>query len=58
MYARVAKQLREHASARAKRARTQIVVLVPLIAAVVFAYSHRRALFGTMIGSSPRRMIV
>jgi small conductance mechanosensitive channel len=46
VYARVAKQLREHAAERAKRARTQIVVIVPLIAAVVFAYSHRRALFG------------
>ena len=46
MYARVAKQLREHAARRAKRARTQILLLVPLIAAVVFAYSNRRALFG------------
>jgi small-conductance mechanosensitive channel len=46
MYARVAKQLREHAAERAKRARTQIVLIVPLIAAVVVAYSHRRALFG------------
>lgn len=46
MYARVAKQLREHAAERAKRARTQILLIVPLIAAVVFAYSNRRALFG------------
>jgi small conductance mechanosensitive channel len=45
-YARVAKQLREQAAARARRARTQVALLVPLIAAVVLAYSHRRALFG------------
>jgi small-conductance mechanosensitive channel len=45
-YARVAKQLREQATARARRARTHIVLLVPLIVAVVFAYYHRRALFG------------
>lgn len=46
MYARVAKQLREHAAHRARRARTQIFLIVPLIAGVVFAYSHRRELFG------------
>jgi small-conductance mechanosensitive channel len=46
LYARVAKQLREHAAQRARRARTQILLLVPLIAGVVFAYSERRALFG------------
>jgi small conductance mechanosensitive channel len=46
MYARVARQLREHAAARARRARTQILLLLPLIAGVVFAYSHRRTLFG------------
>jgi len=46
MYARVAKQLREHAAHRARRARTQILLIVPLIAGVVFAYSHRRELFG------------
>jgi small conductance mechanosensitive channel len=46
MYARVARQLREHAAHRARRARTQIVLIVPLIAGVVFAYSHRRELFG------------
>jgi small conductance mechanosensitive channel len=46
MYGRVARQLREHAARRAKRARTQILLLVPLTAAVVFAYSERRALFG------------
>ena len=36
MYAR-ARQLREHATERAKRARTQIALLVPLITAVVLA---------------------
>ena len=46
MYARVAKQLRERAAQRARRARTQILLIVPLIAGVVFAYSHRRELFG------------
>jgi small-conductance mechanosensitive channel len=46
MYARVARQLREHAAARARRARTQVLLLLPLIAGVVFAYSHRRTLFG------------
>jgi small conductance mechanosensitive channel len=46
MYARVARQLREHAAHRARRARTQILLIVPLIAAVVFAYSQRSELFG------------
>jgi small conductance mechanosensitive channel len=46
MYARVAKQVREHASRRAKRARAQVVLLLPLIGAVVLAYSYRRELFG------------
>jgi small conductance mechanosensitive channel len=46
MYARVAKQLREHAAHRARRARTQIILIVPLIAGVVIAYSQRRELFG------------
>jgi small conductance mechanosensitive channel len=45
MYAR-AKQLREHAAERAKRARTEILLTVPLIVAVVVAYSKRQALFG------------
>jgi small conductance mechanosensitive channel len=45
MYAR-ARQLREHATERAKRARTQIALLLPLITAVVLAYSYRRELFG------------
>jgi small conductance mechanosensitive channel len=46
MYARVARQVREHAAARAKRARTHVALLLPLITAVVLAYSHRAELFG------------
>jgi small-conductance mechanosensitive channel len=45
MYAR-ARQLREHATERARRARTQVALLLPLITAVVLAYSYRRQLFG------------
>jgi small conductance mechanosensitive channel len=46
MYVRVAKRLREHAAQRARRARAQTLVLIPVITGVVLAYSHRRALFG------------
>jgi len=46
MYARVARQVREHAAERAKRARTHVALLLPLITAVVLAYSHRAQLFG------------
>ena len=46
MYARVARQVREHAAERAKRARTHVALLLPLIAAVVLAYSNRAELFG------------
>jgi small conductance mechanosensitive channel len=46
MYARVARQVREHAAERARRARTHVALLLPLIAAVVLAYSHRAELFG------------
>jgi small conductance mechanosensitive channel len=46
MYARVARQVREHAAARARRARTHTALLLPLIIAVVLAYSHRSELFG------------
>jgi small conductance mechanosensitive channel len=45
MYAR-ARQLREHAAERAKRARTQVALLLPLITAVVLAYTYRKQLFG------------
>jgi small conductance mechanosensitive channel len=46
MYARVARQVREHAAERAKRARTHVALLLLLIAAVVLAYSNRAELFG------------
>jgi small conductance mechanosensitive channel len=46
MYARVARQVREHAARRAQRARVQVALLVPLITAVVLAYSYRDRLFG------------
>ena len=45
MYAR-ARQLREHAAGRAMRARAQVALLLPLITAVVVAYSYRKQLFG------------
>jgi small conductance mechanosensitive channel len=38
--------VREHAAARAKRARAHVALLLPLITAVVLAYSHRAELFG------------
>jgi small conductance mechanosensitive channel len=46
MYARVARQVREHAAERAKRARAHVALLLPLITAVVLAYSNRAELFG------------
>ena len=46
MYARVARQVREHAAEQAKRARMHVALLLPLITAVVLAYSHRAELFG------------
>jgi small conductance mechanosensitive channel len=42
----MAQHVRERAVRRAKRARAQTVVLIPLIAAVVVAYSYRDRLFG------------
>jgi small conductance mechanosensitive channel len=42
----VVRQVRTHAVARAKRARAQIALLLPLIAAVVLAYVYRDRLFG------------
>jgi small conductance mechanosensitive channel len=38
--------VREHAAERARRARTHVALLLPLITAVVLAYSHRAELFG------------
>jgi small conductance mechanosensitive channel len=46
MYARVARQVREHGAERARRARAHVALLLPLITAVVVAYSHRAELFG------------
>ena len=46
MQAGVVKQVRTQAVARAKRARAQVVLLLPLIAAVVLAYVYRDRLFG------------
>jgi small-conductance mechanosensitive channel len=46
MYARVARQVREHAAERARRARTHVALLLLLITAVVLAYSNRAELFG------------
>jgi small conductance mechanosensitive channel len=46
MPAGVMRQVRSHARAQAKRARAQVIVLLPLITAVVLAYSYRKPLFG------------
>jgi small conductance mechanosensitive channel len=46
MQAGVVRQVRTQAVARAKRARAQVALLLPLIAAVVLAYSYRHRLFG------------
>jgi small conductance mechanosensitive channel len=46
MQAGVVRQVRTHAVQRAKRARAQIALLLPLIAAVVLAYVYRQRLFG------------
>jgi small conductance mechanosensitive channel len=46
MQAGVVKQVRTQAVARAKRARAHTALLLPLIAAVVFAYVYRDRLFG------------
>src|SRR5207248_4664213 len=42
----VARQLRVQAVQRARRARWQALILMPILAGVIFAYSHRRQLFG------------
>jgi small conductance mechanosensitive channel len=46
MQAGVVRQVRTQALARAKRARAHVALLLPLIAAVVFAYAYRDRLFG------------
>lgn len=42
----IARQLRVQAIQRARRARWQALVLLPLLAGVIYAYSHRKELFG------------
>src|SRR5947208_2717107 len=42
----VARQLRVQAVQRARRARWQALILLPILGAVIWAYSHRRQLFG------------
>jgi small-conductance mechanosensitive channel len=42
----IARQLRVQAAQKARRARWQALILMPLLAGVVWAYSHRHQLFG------------
>jgi small-conductance mechanosensitive channel len=42
----VARQLRVQASQKARRARFQALLLLPLLAGVIYAYDHRQRLFG------------
>ena len=42
----IARQLRVQAVQRARRARWQALILLPVLGAVIWAYSHRRQLFG------------
>lgn len=42
----IARQLRVQAVQRARRARWEALVLTPLVVAVIWAYDHRRQLFG------------
>src|SRR5512133_2425439 len=42
----VARQLRVQAVQRARRARFEALVITPLLVGVIWAYSHRRELFG------------
>jgi small conductance mechanosensitive channel len=46
MYSTLVRNLRERAARRAKPARRQALLLLPLIAAVVLAYNYRTELFG------------
>src|SRR5437763_8705182 len=46
MYTTLARELRERAAQRARGARKRALAITPLIAAVVFAYVRRKALFG------------
>jgi small conductance mechanosensitive channel len=42
----IARQLRVQAVQKARRARWQALILLPVLGAVIWAYSHRRQLFG------------
>jgi small-conductance mechanosensitive channel len=42
----IARQLRVQAAQKARRARWQALIIMPLLVGVVWAYSHRRQLFG------------
>jgi small conductance mechanosensitive channel len=46
MYSTLVRNLRERAARRAKPARRQALLLMPLVAAVVLAYNYRTELFG------------
>ena len=46
LHAGAARQLREQAAVRARRARRQLILVAPLTAAVLYAYAHRVQLFG------------
>jgi small conductance mechanosensitive channel len=46
MYSTLVRKLRERAARQARAARRQVLLLLPLIAAVVLAYTYRAELFG------------
>src|SRR5918912_674897 len=46
VYASRVRQMRKTAAQRARRARRQVLLLLPLIAAVIVAYLYRRQIFG------------
>ncbi len=46
MYPTLVRELGSHARSRAKRARAEAILLLPLLAAVLFAYQNRMELFG------------
>jgi small conductance mechanosensitive channel len=46
MYPTLVRELGSHARSRAKRARAEVLLLLPLLVAVLFAYQHRMELFG------------
>ncbi|MGH2838731.1 MAG: mechanosensitive ion channel domain-containing protein [Thermoleophilaceae bacterium] len=46
MYPTLVRELGSHARARARRARAEAILILPLLAAVLFAYQNRMELFG------------